>query len=148
MPCWLTRVSTSNCWAKNPTQKMHQQWFLPVWRKASHSTHTVNSATSTTLYTLLKASAECLKTHWNTQNWMTQFQRTEWYSDKQSFQLQRTALQVSMLHFCQKLVVSVACINETFLKKFFLSICLDRVESKQCNTAQEIKDKFPSTSFQ
>jgi len=71
---------------------------------------------------------------------MTRLQSSEWYSDKQSFQFKfkRTALQVSVQHLCEKLVVAVACTSES---SFFLSFCLDIVENKQCNTAQEIKGK-------
>lgn len=105
---------------ENLTQKMQQQGFLSsCWRRENHSTHTMSSAARITFYLLLKVSAECLKTHWNTQKWMTQLQRSEWCNDKQSlwFKFKRAALQVSVQHLCDKLVVSVACTNKFF---FFL----------------------------
>lgn len=140
MPCWMTRASTPNCWAKILHRKCSNSAFcLALGGDINHSTHTMSSAASITLFPLLKAWAECSKTHWNTQKWITHLQISECHSDKQSlqFKFKRTALQVSVQHLCEKLVESAASTNLFF----FLSICLNTVENKQCNTTQEIKHK-------
>lgn len=133
---WPGRVSTSDCWGKILHRKCSNSDFCLALGE--------ERTTAAIPWTLQPALLYI--PNWKPQLsvWrLTGIHKSEWYSckeangsDKQSLQFKRTALQLSMQHLCEKLVVSVPC---TYF--FFLSICRSIAENKQWKTAQEIKDK-------